>query len=381
MPCIQGLALYEVTGRRDAVAGPTANAGVRPAEVRENVLLLLGEDGSVGVAMWSAAGLQYPDADLGWLAGQDPSSLFLWCDGRVTGYSAHAECRLRQVPPIDIALLDLLAQHAGVPLWRLLGEEQRERVPAYTCSVRFEDLVEAGASIDSVVLAAQRAVCCGHRALKLHVGRGRRWMEWPDCTERDVAVCRAVRRAVGPDVTLMVDGGGGYGDYVDDAVDFIIETAACRLVFAQDLVSDEWLPQLHAAMIERGVRVPLASGVSLRSLAEYEALYSRAPVDVLLVDVALTGLLEARSIAGFAAEHDLSLATYNGADTQLGVYVAAHLGRVATRLVGCATDDMRFDDYSSPGFELVDGEFVMPDMPGLGVRAFDPRCADTARAM
>ena len=375
MPRIEGLALYEVGGRRNAVVGPTANVGVRPAEVRETILLVLDTDGRVGASAWSPACGDASAAGLGALVGSDPRDLFTWADDRVAGASECLATSLAAARSLDIALLDMCAQYARVPLWRLLGQEQRARVPAYDCSVRFEDLVDAESSIESVVNAAKRAIESGHRALSVQVGRGRRWMEWPECTQRDIDVCRAVRAMAGTGIAIMVDGGGGYGDYVDDAIDFLVETADCRFAIVQDLVADEWLSQLHSAMLALGLRVPLASGSSLRSRAEFEALFAQAPIEVLLVDVASTGLLEARATAEFAAAHGIRIALCHGSDSRLSVCAAAHLGRVAPALLACQAGDASSDDYDTPGLALVDGAFEMDNSPGLGVAMFDPRTA------
>lgn len=376
MPSIEGYALYEVVGKRRGVVAPTANTGVRPAETREDILLLMAGDGVVGATSWSALRDNVGPADLEWLVGLDPASLFTWRGGVVDAVAPAHRDALAAARSLDIALLDLCAQQMGVPLWRVLGEAARERVPAYDCSVRFEDLTGAESSLDDVVLAARDALARGHMAIKVHVGRGRRWMEWPDCTERDIAVCRAVRRAVGPDVALVIDGGHGYADYIDDAVDFVVETAACRPAFVQSLVTEEWLPQLHGAVLERGVQVSLASGAGLRTLGEFEDLYSRSPIDVLLVDVVASGLLEARSIARFAAVHGMRVALDPGSDTCLGVCAAAHLGLTLEALAGCGDDAITFDDYCAPELRRIAGELEVGRAPGLGVRAFDPRTAN-----
>ena len=90
--------------------------------------------------------------------------------------------------PIDVALWDIAAKHAGLPLWRLLGG-YRNRVPAYATTGRME-------SPDDFVAAAQRARERGFRAFKLHT---------PGTVDGDIACCRAVREAMDPEFVLMSD--------------------------------------------------------------------------------------------------------------------------------------------------------------------------------
>lgn len=87
---------------------------------------------------------------------------------------------------IDMAAWDVLAKSAGMPLARLLGGTIRP-LPAYAGLGKSERLVE-----DAEALAA-----AGFRAVKVKIGE-------PDVRD-DLATVRAVRRAIGDDVALMVD--------------------------------------------------------------------------------------------------------------------------------------------------------------------------------
>jgi mandelate racemase len=87
---------------------------------------------------------------------------------------------------IDMAAWDVLAKSAGLPLARFLGGTIRP-LSAYAGLGKSENLVE-----DAEALAA-----AGFRAIKVKIG-------FPDVRE-DLAIVRAVRRAIGDDVALMVD--------------------------------------------------------------------------------------------------------------------------------------------------------------------------------
>lgn len=85
---------------------------------------------------------------------------------------------------VDIALWDLAAKKAGVPLWRLLGAEAPARRPAYASLVRYGDA-------DQVARQCEKALDLGYRHIKLH--------------EIDPAVIRRARAVIGAEVPLMVD--------------------------------------------------------------------------------------------------------------------------------------------------------------------------------
>ncbi|OWT57546.1 enolase C-terminal domain-like protein [Candidimonas nitroreducens] len=91
---------------------------------------------------------------------------------------------------LDIALWDALAVAAGMPLARLLGASAHP-VPAYNSDGL--GLMPARAAADEAVKLLEP----GFRAVKLRLGH-------PEA-RTDLEVARAVRRAIGDDVVLMVD--------------------------------------------------------------------------------------------------------------------------------------------------------------------------------
>jgi L-alanine-DL-glutamate epimerase-like enolase superfamily enzyme len=92
---------------------------------------------------------------------------------------------------VDIALWDILGKQAQMPLWKLLGGF-RAQVPAYAAETLWRHQNAREVAEEGAMLVKR-----GHRAMKLRTG-GRPVAE-------DVERARALREAVGPDVTLMTD--------------------------------------------------------------------------------------------------------------------------------------------------------------------------------
>jgi mandelate racemase len=91
---------------------------------------------------------------------------------------------------IDMAAWDAHSKACGLPLVRLLGGEPK-RIPAYSsCGLGL-------IGVDRVGARGLRAIAAGFRAVKVRLG-------YPDLAT-DVAVVRAVREAVGPEVHIMSD--------------------------------------------------------------------------------------------------------------------------------------------------------------------------------
>lgn len=143
------------------------------------------------------------------LVGEDPlarEKLWLWMDQLCTTRHAMSE---RDAGIIDCALWDLYGRVVGLPLYKLLGGS-RDRVRAYASS--FDHL-------GPPAVYAEQARWCqrqGYKAYKIHPyvfwnpHTDQPWPMTPGFPREDVAVCRAVREAVGDDMVLLVDPFGSY---------------------------------------------------------------------------------------------------------------------------------------------------------------------------
>jgi L-alanine-DL-glutamate epimerase-like enolase superfamily enzyme len=97
----------------------------------------------------------------------------------------------------DVALWDLTAKVAGLPLYQAIGG-YRDRIPAYASTVTFE-------TTEEFLHVADQCLDAGFRAIKLHA--------WGD-PRRDARLCQELRKHVGPEIALMYDGSAGF-DLVD----------------------------------------------------------------------------------------------------------------------------------------------------------------------
>ncbi|HSV72763.1 MAG TPA: enolase C-terminal domain-like protein, partial [Chthonomonadales bacterium] len=275
-------------------------------------------------------------------------------------------------PPVDVALLDLCAKGAGCPLWALLGGRCRHEVPVYDSSVHFEDLVEPGAGVEAVAERARDAVQRGFGTVKVRVGRGYRWMPWPDSTDRDVEACRAVRKAVGPDVSIIVDASCGYAGYVEDAADFFAEVGDDGIGFATDMVALSEIGALRRALACRGIRLPLAAAPVLESPAVAEALLAHGTPDILETSPAQTGVVQWLQIARTAAARGAQV-TCRSNGSHVGLHTGLHLATVAPHCAICEYPDVSYPDSLRSETVVHCGRVCAPSEPGLGIRAIDPR--------
>jgi L-alanine-DL-glutamate epimerase-like enolase superfamily enzyme len=181
---------------------------------------------------------------------------------------------------INVALWDIMGKALGVPLYRLLGGS-RDRVRAYASTQSCKD-------VDAFVDLAQSLVGRGFTAIKLH--------PWSD-PARDIALCRAVRKAVGDTTDLMIDPMGLYsrGD-------------ALRVGRVLDELNFCWYEEpISEADVEgyielcRCLDIPVVGVDSLRlSLGNYADYIARGAFDIVQADAARQGITWCRKAAALA---------------------------------------------------------------------------------
>ena len=103
---------------------------------------------------------------------------------------------------VDCALWDLAGRCLQIPVYKMIGAA-RTRIPAYASINPGDDIPGGLSTPQEYAQFSEELVRDGFKAIKLHT-----WMPpvpgSPD-VKRDVAACAAVREAVGPDITLMLD--------------------------------------------------------------------------------------------------------------------------------------------------------------------------------
>jgi L-alanine-DL-glutamate epimerase-like enolase superfamily enzyme len=126
------------------------------------------------------------------LLGADPLARE-WIWHRVWELDRVEEMPLYLLGLVDVALWDLAAKAAGLPVWQLLGGFRTE-IPAQASTVTF-------GSVEEYLDVADQSRELGYRAIKLHA-----WGDW----RRDAELCVKLREHVGDGFPLAYDGSAGF---------------------------------------------------------------------------------------------------------------------------------------------------------------------------
>jgi L-alanine-DL-glutamate epimerase-like enolase superfamily enzyme len=279
------------------------------------------------------------------LIGEDPNDIgklytkLLWA-GASVGRSGVATQALAAV---DIALYDLKAKRAGLPLAKLLGS-YRDSVQTYNTSGGF-----LNATLDEVKARATQSVEEGIGGIKIKVGL-------PD-TKEDLRRVAGIREHIGWDVPLMVDANQQWDRAT--ALRMGRQLEEFNLVWIEEpLDAYDFEGHAHLAQV---LDTPIATGEMLASVAEHKGLIAANGCDIIQPDAPrVGGITQFLRLASLADERGLGLAPHFAMEIHL------HLAAAYPREPWVEHFDW-LDPLFNERLETKDGRMIVPDRPGLGV--------------
>lgn len=283
------------------------------------------------------------------LIGEDPSDIgklwnkLVWA-GASVGRSGAAT---QAIAAIDVALWDLKAKRAKLPLAKLLGA-YRDSVRCYDTSGGF--LHEP---IEQILENATTARAAGIGGIKIKVGH--------PSPAVDLARIRAVREHLGDDVPLMVDANQQWDRPTAQRLGRALEEYG--LTWIEEPL-DAYDAEGHAALAST-LDTPIASGEMLTSVAEHHNLIRHHAVDVIQPDAPrIGGITQFQRLATLAEQHHLTLAPHFA--MEIHVHLAAAYPHEPW---------VEHFDWLRPLFNerlhIGDGRIHLSERPGLGITLSD----------
>ncbi|MHA7279995.1 L-talarate/galactarate dehydratase [Arthrobacter sp. MDT2-2] len=283
------------------------------------------------------------------LLGEDPNDIgrvyqkLLWA-GASVGRSGVAT---QAIAALDIALYDLKAKRAGLPLAKLLGS-YRDSVQTYNTSGGFLQ-----ASIEEVKDRATRSLADGIGGIKIKVGH-------PD-SRVDLARVAAVREHLGPDVPFMVDANQQWDRPTAMRMGRTLEQF--DLVWIEEPL-DAYDAEGHAQLAQ-ALDTSIATGEMLSSVSEHIDLITHRSVDIIQPDAPrIGGITPFLRLAALADQAGLQLAPHFAMEIHL------HLAAAYPR-----EPWVEHFEWLNPLFnerlETRQGRMIVPNRPGLGFTLTD----------
>lgn len=286
--------------------------------------------------------------------GEDPNDIqriwtkLVWA-GASVGRSGLAT---QAIAAIDIALWDLKAKRAGLPLAKLLGA-YRDSVACYNTSGGF-----FSSPLEEIIENAHNSLERGIGGIKIKVGQ-------PD-PRIDLNRVEAIRAELSDEVALMVDANQQWD-----------RVSALRIGRQLERYGLTWIEEPldcydaegHAMLADK-LDTPIATGEMLTSTAEHRLLIERRSVDYIQPDAArVGGITQFLRIMALGEEAGLKLAPHFAMEIHLHLSAAYALEAWVEHF-----------DWLEPLFNerlrIADGRMHVPARPGLGFSL-----SDQARAL
>ncbi len=327
-----------------------------PTDTREFVTLELGTDqGLVGVGLTFFGGAITPalkaavDSLAGLLVGDDPTQVEAICAKlrRAAGSSGPGGIFALAMSPIDTACWDLTGKALGRSVCSLLGG-LRDRAPTYASGALMRPH-----PIDYLAKAGPRLRDMGFRQMKMQCGS-------EPTPAVSVERVRVMREAIGPDVDLMCDINQLWS--VHHAIEVGRRIEPYHLYWLEDPVAHDDYAGL--ARVADALATPIAAGEYQYGIVPFRHLLEARSVDIAMIDLLrVGGITQWMKVAGMAEAFNIPVVSH--------LIPEIHVQLVAAIPNGLTVEYMPWTlQLFEETPQIVDGQLVVPDKPGLGL-AFD----------
>jgi len=321
-----------------------------------NVFLRLGTDAGI-----AGFGVAAPDREV---TGETPESV-LACladvaEPALRGEDAMMRTRLLEsigeplrgdpsaMAAVDMALHDLGAKRASMPLYLMLGGYRTSIVTSVTIGIL---------PVDEAVTHARRRVAEGFRAIKIKGGRS---------LDEDIERVFRIREAVGPHVELRFDANQGFS--VPESARFVDRTRDANLEILEQPTPRSMPQQL--AEVSRLTSVPVMADESLVGLRDAFHIASGGMADMVNVKLMkVGGLAQARHVNSVARAAGVEVMVGCMDESALSIAAGLHFALSRSNVLYADLDghlDLQ-GDPAAGAVILEDGELRPTGAPGLGL--------------
>jgi L-alanine-DL-glutamate epimerase-like enolase superfamily enzyme len=280
------------------------------------------------------------------LLGEDPRNIeeLMYKIDKSARYNARAKAG------IDFALHDLVAKRLNIPLYQFLGGKCRSEIPVMR-------MVGMGTPRQMVQDAVQ-LVNEGYKYLKLKVGDG---------ITVDTSRLKAVREAIGNDITIVADANQAYD--VKTAISAANRMSEFGLAMIEQPVP--WFDFKGLATVRKNVNVMVEADESARDIHDVLRLIEMEAVDFINIKPPeLGGLRNAKKVAMIceAANVGCLVGTTPGS-RYIDACEAHFIASTRTISFGCEIGEFnRMIEDPVDGLEVKNGCITVPEGVGVGVK-------------
>ena len=249
----------------------------------------------------------------------------------------------------DIALYDIAAQHAGLPLYQFLGGKKDKTLTTdYTVSLD---------AVDKMVSDAKKIVDAGFTVIKVKLG---------ETKEKDIERIKRIREAIGDNIPLRIDANQGWS--VDVAIATLQTLAPYNIQHCEEPIK-RW-NYTELPRVKRESPISIMADECCSDHHDAKRLIDLNACDSFNIKLGKSaGIFKAQKIAKLAEEAGKGLQVGGFLESRLGFTASAHFALTSRNILYCDFDTpmMFVEDPVVGGISYGKGGLVtVPDVPGLG---------------
>lgn len=344
---------FDLVSKRPKLVGKNSRLGVHGDSATDRMVRLYTNSGLEGLGLCRSK-----EAALSSLLGKNPFDY----------YQREAREMRSPLDTGSMPLWDLAGKALNKPVYNLLGGKANRPLPAYDGSIYFADLLPEHVARweDRFKEEIDDGLRRGHRAFKIKVGRGAKWMPAEEGFERDKAVLRAIRRHAGPAIALGVDANNGYD--LARAKRLLSELPDINLAFAEELFPEVLAENLEfkSFLKDHQLQTLVADGETQQSLEPLKPFMEKRAIDVFQGDMNHFGIEGILREASWAESFGLKVGPHNWGSL-IGFYQMLHIGVAIPNFYRAENDPLSTDILVAEGYTVKDGLASVPTTPGFGL--------------
>ncbi|HHW03733.1 MAG TPA: dipeptide epimerase [Thermoanaerobacterales bacterium] len=250
---------------------------------------------------------------------------------------------------VDMALYDLTAKSAGIPLYKLLGGYKKTLETDYTLGIDEPEIM----AYEAMELKDK-----GFKTLKVKVGEN---------TVKDIERIKNIRKAVGYNIKIRIDANQGWK--TKEAIRTIKALEEYDIELVEQPVPFWDIDGL--AKVTRSVDVPIMADEACHTPQDALMLIKREAVDLINIKLPKCGgIFRALQIAHIAASAGMECMIGCMVETRASILPAVHLACGVKNITRADLDSAMYlkEDPVIGGATVENAMFTLGDEPGTGVK-------------
>ncbi len=294
--------------------------------------------------------------------GKDPFDIEAVVGGMIRDQYQGGSTVLTAISGVEIAMWDIIGKATGQPVYRLLGGRYQDRMLAYA-----NGWYGGARTPAEYAEKAREAIARGFFGLKFDPF-GTAWKDLTfDEIEEAEALVASVREAIGPKRMLMIEFHGRLSATL--AIEMCRRFSRFEPTWCEEPVAPEDIDLLTE--VKQNVTTPIASGERLYLVSDFYRMFRQRAVDIVQMDIAhCGGLWVSKKIAAMAAVQDIRVSPHCSVGP-VALAASLHFDLSTPNFMIQET----FSSFDVPwrsalvrGWDPVqNGEYILPDTPGLGL--------------